>query len=203
MPLNGQAIAKMAELKQKCGMSNKDLAAVTGMAESTVQRYLTGAQKDPPIENVRALIVAMGGDPDDILGTKLEAQEDVYIPAMPQASLTSQDRAMYEHMILAMEERHRAEIERINRAHERAREALIADHREAIKEKKRWQIAHVIIIGVLVTFIMVLFVIDILNPDVGWFQRALNSLIETKAVLELYFNNFGEYVKNVCSTSLL
>lgn len=191
MSLTAQEIERIRLLKQTCGMTNREISAIVGISEATVQRYINGDVKEPSIESLRALIVAMGGNPDDILGDKEDENEDgdgdeeIGEDEMTERAASIPGIATYERMILAMEERHRAEIERINSAHERAREAMIAEHRDAIKEKRRWQIAHVIIIGILVAFIMLLFLIDVTNPDVGWFRDALNSIVGAKDVLVL------------------
>ena len=71
--LNYDEIAKkLATRRKQLGYSYADLADVTGMSRSTLQRYETGAIKNIPITRLKALSAALDMDPNELIGIEEE-----------------------------------------------------------------------------------------------------------------------------------
>ena len=71
--LNYTEIAKkIADRRKQLGFSYADLATVTGMSRSTLQRYETGAIKNIPITRLKALSAALDMDPNELIGIEEE-----------------------------------------------------------------------------------------------------------------------------------
>lgn len=67
--LNYAEIAgRIAARRKQLGYSYADLATVTGMSRSTLQRYETGAIKNIPITRLKALSAALDMDPNELIG---------------------------------------------------------------------------------------------------------------------------------------
>lgn len=63
---------KLAYRRKQLGYSYADLADVTGMSRSTLQRYETGAIKNIPITRLKALSAALDVDPNELIGIEEE-----------------------------------------------------------------------------------------------------------------------------------
>lgn len=61
-------ISELRVLKEKAGKTNEEIAKMTGISLSTVQRIFSGETEDPRIDNVCAIVRALGGSLDKILG---------------------------------------------------------------------------------------------------------------------------------------
>ena len=59
---------RIAARRKQLGYSYADLATVTGMSRSTLQRYETGAIKNIPITRLKALSAALDMDPNELIG---------------------------------------------------------------------------------------------------------------------------------------
>ena len=183
MEKTDKIMEKLQKLKNDCGMTNQQIADIAGFSPATIQRYLSGTAKDAPAETICKIILAMGGDPKDILG-------DAAPPPDRSAEI-----ALYERVIESINRRHTSEIEQLHtayaetlKANERALEDMRASHKDQLLYYRRWVRVLAITIGVLVFIIVTLFMIDITNPSVGWFRKILNSFESTTAAFELMFH---------------
>lgn len=71
--------------------------------------------------------------------------------------------------------------------YERMLDSMSKSHSDQVKEYRKWVRTLAILVGVLVLFIMCLLLIDILNPNVGWFRKALNAWNESSANFTLRY----------------
>ena len=60
-------------MKEKCGMSNKELAERSGVSLPTVNRIMSGQTDVPNYQTVCDLVMAMGGSLDEMAGIHKEA----------------------------------------------------------------------------------------------------------------------------------
>lgn len=60
-------------MKEKCGMSNKELAERSGVSLPTVNRIMSGQTDVPNYQTVCDLVMAMGGSLDELAGIHKEA----------------------------------------------------------------------------------------------------------------------------------
>ena len=152
MEKTDQIMEKLTALKNACRLTNQQIAELSGLSPTTVQRYLSGAIKDAPIDTISRIIVAMGGDPKETLGLS------------PPAADRSSEIDLYERVIASLKKRHGEELERLR-----------LSYADRIKEYRKWVRILSIIAGILTLFIMTLLLIDIINPDIRWFRKILNS----------------------------
>ena len=64
---------QLREMKEKCGMSNKELAERSGVSLPTVNRIMSGQTDVPNYQTVCDLVMAMGGSLDEMAGIHKEA----------------------------------------------------------------------------------------------------------------------------------
>lgn len=121
MVFNNEIITKMRDLKDHCGFTNRQIAERVGLSEATVQRYINGSCKEAPINSVKLVIEAMGGNPDEVL-------EGV------QTAAAARQNELYERMLDSMEHRHAEAVE----AYRVQIKTMKEEHKEAIEEKRRW-----------------------------------------------------------------
>lgn len=69
---------RMKQRRLELGYSYQDLANLTGMSKSTLQRYETGAISNLPLHRLRTIATALNVDPEWLLGWKKdEAKAEV------------------------------------------------------------------------------------------------------------------------------
>jgi predicted transcriptional regulator len=110
MPITPNISKKMLALKEETGKTYEQIGKEVGTSDANARRYITGETKTPDLALLRAIIVCIGGDPDEILGNKT-------LPALPPPSTES---ALYDRMLSDMRERHREEMDRLAAAHAQA-----------------------------------------------------------------------------------
>lgn len=66
--------AQLKEMKEKAGLSNKELAELSGVSLPTVNRIMSGQTDVPNYQTVCDLVMAMGGSLDELAGIHREAQ---------------------------------------------------------------------------------------------------------------------------------
>lgn len=164
----------LQRLKNDCGLTNQQIADLAGYSTATVQRYLSGTAKDAPVETISRIILAMGGDPKEILGDDVPPQD------------RSAEIALYERVLDGISRLHAAELEQLHAAYsetmaanERALEDLRAIQKDQLRYYRRWLRVLSITVGILFLFIIALFLIDITSPSVGWFRKILYTSART------------------------
>lgn len=73
----------MKEMKEKAGLSNKELAELSGVSLPTVNRIMSGQTDIPNYQTVCDLVMAMGGSLDELAGIRRDPQ--------PQAETASNE----------------------------------------------------------------------------------------------------------------
>lgn len=63
---------QLREMKEKAGLSNKELAERSGLSLATVNRIMSGQTDVPNYQTVCDLVMAMGGSLDELAGIKRE-----------------------------------------------------------------------------------------------------------------------------------
>lgn len=58
----------LTEMKNDAGLSNRKLAALSGVPEGTVNKILSGNTANPSLDSVEAMVRAMGRSMDEIFG---------------------------------------------------------------------------------------------------------------------------------------
>ena len=129
-------------LKNEKSMTNQQIANLSGVSLSTVNRIMAGSAKNPSHEAVVSICSALGGDPADIPAaheTHLDERSETFVRV----------------------------LEGYEQQFDREREAYDAQ----LHTKDRWIRALAVALGVIVATILALLVADMLNPHLGWLKR--------------------------------
>lgn len=65
---------QLKEMKEKSGLTNKELAELSGVSLPTVNRIMSGQTDIPNYQTVCDLVMAMGGSLDDLAGITPKAE---------------------------------------------------------------------------------------------------------------------------------
>ena len=146
MVLTEQAVKRLQELKDQCGLTNDEIGRRAGLSTATVRRYIVGDVKDAPRASVEKVIIALGGAPEDFL-PKQEAPESV----------------IYKNL-----------YENSRRECKETVDRLTASHEKALASKDKWinRLFWVtVVMGVLLIFAIVWAIrLDFLIPHYGFIK---------------------------------
>lgn len=150
--------AYLNTLKTQGNFTFETISNLSGIPEATVKNIFSGKTEDPRFETVSAIVKAMGGSLDAIYSAT--KNEDV----VANAVITIKES--YEQRIKELKEYYEQRITDI-KGHYEERLSDKKDHIATIMLDKRWfRIATCICAFALV----VLFVVEILTPGMGWFR---------------------------------
>ena len=134
-------LERFRALKDKSGLTTKQIAEKCNIPESTVARIFSGKTPNPTIITVMAMTKAMGGTAADIFDDNAQVNT---APAVPQSVLT--------------------EVEQKNLE-------IIELYKSMIKSKDKYiRFLAVALIGI-ATLLVILLFLDLLVLDIGYFQR--------------------------------
>lgn len=71
-------VDRVKQQRQRLGYSYQDLANITGMSKSTLQRYETGGIKNLPLDRLQVLASALEVTPEYIMGWADETEPDIF-----------------------------------------------------------------------------------------------------------------------------
>ena len=129
-------------LKNEKSMTNQQIANLSGVSLSTVNRIMAGSAKNPSHEAVVSICSALGGDPAGI-----ESEHETH----PDCRCEIFVRV----------------LEGYEQQFDREREAYDAQ----LHTKDRWIRALAVALGVIIAIILALLVVDMLTPHIGWLKR--------------------------------
>lgn len=95
-------LERLRALKDKSGLTTKQIAEKCDIPESTVTRIFTGKTPNPTIITVMAMVKAMGGQASDIFDDNAQVNT---LPTVPQSVLTEVEQknleitSLYEKML--------------------------------------------------------------------------------------------------------
>lgn len=151
-------MAKRAKsLKEESGKTYQDIAEETHMSQSSVHRYISGDVKDADPDSYSRIMAAIGGDDDP-------CPDECVAPAPPaDTGLSPDDIAQqhYLHLIAA----HKAELDRMQGFYTRT-----------IRYKNRWINILAVLLFLLFALLIIVLLIDITNPGIGWFRNLFGRL---------------------------
>ena len=134
-------LERLRALKDKSGLTTKQIAEKCDVPESTVARIFTGKTPNPTIITVMAMTKAMGGTAADIFDDNAQVNT---IPAVPQSVLT--------------------EVEQKN-------SEIVELYERMLKTKDKYiKFLAGALIGIAALLVILLF-LDLLVLDIGYFNR--------------------------------
>ena len=134
-------LERLRALKDKSGMTTKQIADKCDIPESTVARIFTGKTPNPTIITVLAMTKAMGGTAADIFDDNAQVNTN---PTVPQSVLS--------------------DVERKN-------EEIVELYKSIIKSKDKYiKILATALITILICLVILLFV-DLMVHDIGYIRH--------------------------------
>ena len=166
----------LTSLKEKCGLTYETIAEISGIPEPTIKKLVLGKTDNPGIDTVAPVIYAMGGSIDEAFTGKSKDE-------IKEFSIGS-IKEMYEFQLAEHRKTEETHIANIRLHYEQHREDVtknyemrLADKREIIKEKddhiktlKKENLISKILAGVGYGILIVLLILEVMNPNMGWIQ---------------------------------
>lgn len=153
MQITDEMIDEMKRLKKESGKTCQDIADEAFVSSSTVQRYMSGAVKEADTGSFNRIMTAIGGA-DEPLQPAPQAADTV--PSLDEIS-----QQHYCQLIAA----HKAELDRMQGFYTRT-----------IRYKNRWIRFLASLLLLLFVLLVTVLLIDIANPNIGWFRRIFGRL---------------------------
>lgn len=88
---------RLKELKESSKMTAQQIADITKIPVSTVNRILSGYTESPSFSNVCDIIIAMGGSVDEVIGIASSSEEPSEISVKPDRTIELYKRIIQEY----------------------------------------------------------------------------------------------------------
>jgi hypothetical protein len=150
LQITDEMLGEMKRLKKESGKTCQDIAAEAFVSSSTVQRYMSGAVKEADTGSFNRIMTAIGGADDPLQ------------PA-PQAADTAPDEISQQHYCQLIAA-HKAELDRMQGFYIRT-----------IRYKNRWIRFLASLLLLLFALLVIVLLIDIVNPNIGWFRHLFGA----------------------------
>lgn len=170
-----KALQELYHLKEQTGLTNRQIADLSGVPESTVGRILRKETADPRYETVCRMVDAMKeyieqNKPHSVeaAGNDMSETSDTDPEQMPSAIPASANDGkditqVYERQIANQHE----QILDLQQQNERLRGSISALSHQNTITRRRYMIA-LLVAACAITFIITLFSYDFLHPGRGW-----------------------------------
>ena len=153
-PIN---IARMKARLSELGWSYCKLAEVADISESTVKRVIAGSI--PNASTVNLIATALGVSPEYLKSTEVPENDTDIKPKVSNEPVFYTPDSLRTETLKHIAAQHKERIEDLKEAHRARVDSLTRD-----------KIVLAVSTGILMTFILALFICDILDPSVGWFR---------------------------------
>lgn len=150
-------IAGIVAKAEEVGLNRQQVSDRAKIPKSTVDNIWSGRTTNPTLQTIIDLADAVGYPLDSA-------------PALPCPVVPESDNSSYLKHIISMYERQLADKDI---AHDRELSSLRFHHNTTVAEKNRWITILGLTCFVLVTGIIIILLIDITNPTVGWYRREM------------------------------
>ena len=188
-------ISRLKQAVKDSGKSNKAVAELTGVSESTVSRYLSGEQS-PPFDFVVRVTEALGLSLDELTGNPTGAKhaaENAALEAL-RASYEQRLEDKREHIaslrarIERMEATHADELERLENAlnAQIIKAEKVAEDRRKRMDKKNKYIVILFVVIIIVSLTSFYCILDALHGDWGFIRYELYAMPWREAASKLY-----------------
>lgn len=156
--MQAEYIKIFLELKKKSGLSNQQIADKTNLSISTINRFFRGEMENPDLEKVTLILGAMGYSLSD-----LADDEKISI-----------SRYNVDELLLPY-------IERIAEPYLHQIEILQSEKEHLLESLAYRKLICNILLAIsvsLIAFICVILVIDLANPNIGWYRGAYTTFTQ-------------------------
>ena len=164
-------------LKTKTGLTYEAIAERSNRSESTVKNLCLGKVEDPRIDTIIPIIYALGGSFDEMLNpekskddlkeTSVIALKDSY---EYQASLLKEANEIHISNIRSHYEQHHEDLKENFERRLADKRELIESYKEHITTLEKECRSNKIAFWVCIVFIVGFLVLEVMNPNLGWFR---------------------------------
>ena len=158
-------VIKLKKRKTELGLTNRELATMSGVPYGTVCRLLSKENYTPNLQTLKDLAKALDVSIDDIVGLS-ESPKETDLPA-EEITQPSENDSSDPIEPAKTEER----IEAVVSSAVRAYEMLLDERQRELENKDQWIKRLFVACCVLMGIIVGILILDILNPSIGFFQR--------------------------------
>lgn len=139
---------KLKALKKERGLTNAEIATLSGVPVSTVNRIFSGETPNPQFDSIASIVIALGGSLDELVG--IRGGEEVASSAHVDQTISVYAEAIKEKD---------ARIEE--------KEKSIQSFKEVVSNLRREKTRILIFTGVVLVLIISAFLVDLLNGSFG------------------------------------
>ncbi len=155
---------RLNRLKDRSGLSWNEIIKISGVPESTLHRVLNGNTANPGFDTVEAIVAALGFTLNDLYEDAEDTQEGGHVKVIESI------RVAYDLRISDLRVAHSEQLAAVNAAHAEHVADIKEHHDNERRSLARDKTILGIVAGSLMAFILLIFLIDILNGTVGWFR---------------------------------
>lgn len=137
-------LPKLKELKDKRGLTNQDIAELSGVPLATVNRILSGQTPNPTFESVAEIVIALNGSLDELVG--IRSPDEIPVPTMTERAIDGYQMLLEE------------------------KDKRIHSLNEAVKNLRKEKTRILFFIGGFVALIVFVLLFDLLNGHVGYIR---------------------------------
>lgn len=139
---------KLKALKKERGLTNAEIATLSGVPVSTVNRIFSGETPNPQFESIVSIVVALGGSLDELVG--IRGSEEASSPAQADQTIAAYAEAVKE-----------------KDARIADKERSIQSFKEVVSNLRREKTRILIFTGVVLVLVIGAFLADLLNGSFG------------------------------------
>lgn len=161
---------ELLRMKERCGLTNEEISKASLIALQTVNNVFSGRTQDPGYSTVAALVKAMRGSMDDIEGLLTHHEhhgQDKITPCVKCQEKLERIRELYERMVASSNETIKAQSADL-KEREKTFEKIQKEHEKVVEQKNKWITALFVICGIAVATFLVMVILDVLLPTIGW-----------------------------------
>lgn len=175
--------------KEELGITNALIAEKTGVPESTVTKLFNGTIKAPSIETILPIanLLHISIDSLSVIDDSVPEKAPPVVQSMNAVSpiidqLSKQLTDAYDKQLKLKRENFEKQLKQNSEHYEKqikiitdSYERHIQGYERILKRKNKWITILTAAIGVIVAALLITTIYDILNPDRGWIQYALEQ----------------------------
>ena len=161
-------IKYLITLKEKSGLTYEAIAEASGVPESTIKRLFSGKVENPGLDTILPIMYVLGGSFEEITGKSKDEVKEFSISSIKE---------MYEFQLLEQRKNEEIRITNIRADHEQHRTDVINNYERLLTEKDdknklliKIAVAGFVAAGLLATILIVLLILEVSNPDMGWIK---------------------------------
>lgn len=140
---------KLKALKESRHLTNADIAELSGVPLTTVNRIFSGQTPNPLFDNVANIVIALGGSLDDIVGVNADSRQETQNPDITDRFIESNDDLIKE------------------------KDNRIQELTATVKRLRRQNTRILFFIGIFVSIVVLALLFDMLNGHFGYIRYNL------------------------------